>query len=319
MLLWSSMRVSPRPRSRRKVTTLAAALLAVCLAVAIGVTGPASSAAAASAHGAGGMRIGTVDWTIAEILLSLDVVPTAVAQTTEYQAWVGEPELPDSVVDLGLRAQPNRELLAALNLDRFLLSPLFQALEPTLSRIVPVTSLSIYNPGGDLWQSLTEATRKTAALAGVPDRAETVIDDHRRRIEQVRRRLPDAGMALLVVQFIDSRHVRVYGKGSLFQMVLDRLGLDNAWQGGTNLWGYATVGIEDLTAAGYLVVVDPMPMGVTGHLADNRIWQALPAVAADRVVHLPAVWSFGALPSAARFAEELGRALNRARQGGGDA
>lgn len=319
MLQWSLMSVSSRPRARGKVTTLATALLTVCIAVAIGVTGPASSAAAATEQEPGAIRIGTVDWTIAEILLSLGVVPTAVAQTTEYQAWVGEPALPDSVVDLGLRAQPNRELVAALNLDHFLLSPLFQALEPTLSRIVPVTSLSIYSPGGDLWQSLTEATRKTAAIAGVPDRAETVIDDHRRRIEQVRERLPDAGMALLVVQFIDSRHVRVYGKGSLFQMVLDRLDLENAWRGGTNLWGYATVGIEDLTAAGHLVVVDPIPMGVAGHLADNRIWQALPAVAAGRVIHLPAVWSFGALPSAARFAEELGRALGRTRQGGGDA
>ena len=33
---------------------------------------------------------------------------------------------------------------------------------------------------------------------------------------------------LLVVQFIDERHVRVFGRGSLFEAVMQRLGLRNA-------------------------------------------------------------------------------------------
>lgn len=242
-------------------------------------------------------------------------VPTAIAQTEEYHTWVGKPELPETVIDLGLRAQPNRELAASLDLDLFLLSPQFSALEPTLSQIAPVTTLPIYRPDSDLWQNLVAATRRLAGIAGVPARADRVIDDHRKRIQKVRNNLPATLPPMLVIQFIDNRHVRVYGKGSLYDMVMDRLGLENAWQGGTNLWGYTTVGIEDLTNSAYLIVVDPMPMGVAGHLAENRLWQKLPAVRDDRVLQLPAIWSFGGLPSAARFAEGLGTALQEFRSG----
>ncbi|MGM0913096.1 MAG: hypothetical protein ACQEXC_05115 [Pseudomonadota bacterium] len=40
----------------------------------------------------------------------------------------------------------------------------------------------------------------------------------------------------LVVQFMDERHVRVFGEGGLYQAVMDRLGLENAWRGETNAW-----------------------------------------------------------------------------------
>lgn len=256
-------------------------------------------------------RIATVDWTIAETLMALKAPPAAMAQIAEYHAWVEQPALPDSVVDLGLRAQPNRELAASLDLDLFLLSPLFAALEPSLSEIAPVTILSTYRPDSELWQSLLDTTRQLGKIVGKPARAEQIIEDHRQRISQVRESLPAQVPQLLIVQFIDNRHVRVYGEGSLYNMVLERLGITNAWQGGTNLWGYATAGLEELIQDGYLVVVDPMPMGVEGHLETNSLWNRLPSVRANRVVHLPAVWSFGALPSAVRFAEELGHGLGR--------
>ncbi|MGL5587407.1 MAG: iron-siderophore ABC transporter substrate-binding protein, partial [Aeromonas veronii] len=59
-------------------------------------------------------RIATVDWTIAETLLALGVTPLAVGDAGPSQAWVGEPRLPTEVVDIGLRTQPNRKLLAEL-------------------------------------------------------------------------------------------------------------------------------------------------------------------------------------------------------------
>lgn len=256
-------------------------------------------------------RIATVDWTLAETLLSLDVVPVAVAQVRDYQAWVGEPALPDSVVDLGLRAQPHRELVASLDLDRFLLSPLYQAIEPTITRIVPVSTLATYTSDGALWDNLLDTTRRLGGLTGREATAERVIREHRQRIDSTRETLPGNLPPLLVVQFIDDRHVRVYGDGSLYNMVMTRIGLENGWEGSTNLWGYATVGIEELTAPGYLVIVNPMPMGVSDGLDTNQLWQSLPAVRHEQVLQLPAVWSFGGLPSAARFAEQLGQALVR--------
>ncbi|MGP6248994.1 ABC transporter substrate-binding protein, partial [Aeromonas salmonicida subsp. salmonicida] len=110
------------------------------------------------------LRIATVDWTIAETLLALGVTPLAVGDVSAYRAWVGEPLLPADVVDIGLRAQPNRELLAELKPDRILISPLAAPLAPTLSRIAPVQSIALYDPQTDLWQRLHEATLTIAAL-----------------------------------------------------------------------------------------------------------------------------------------------------------
>lgn len=254
-------------------------------------------------------RVATVDWTLVETLLSIGVTPVAAAQIKDYQRWVMEPSLPEQVVDIGLRAQPNRELVASLKLDLILISPMFSAIEPTLSRIAPVHTLASYNPENDFWQNIVDTTRRVGELTGRSEEAEAVIERHRLKIEQMKEEIGEGTPPLLVVQFIDDRHVRVYGEGSLYDMVIGRLGLQNAWRGATNMWGYTTVGIEELITQGYLVVVDPVPMSAEGVFDNNRLWQALPAVRHDRVLSLPAVWSFGALPSAVRFADELHRAL----------
>ena len=78
-------------------------------------------------------RIVTLDWTIAETLMGMGVAPQAVAQLSAYHDWVAEPALPDTVVDLGLRTQPNLELLADLQPDLILISPMFSNLAPLLS------------------------------------------------------------------------------------------------------------------------------------------------------------------------------------------
>ena len=98
--------------------------------------------------------------------------------------------------------------------------------------------------------------------------------------------------------------------GSLFQAVIERMGIDNAWQGDTNAWGFATVSLEKLvTLEGRMVVVEPLPPGGREALARNGLWQAMPGVRensqAAAPLFLPPVWSFGALPSANRFAELL--------------
>ncbi|WP_429066786.1 ABC transporter substrate-binding protein [Aeromonas bestiarum] len=263
-------------------------------------------------------RIATVDWTIAETLLALGVTPLAVGDVSSYRAWVGEPLLPAEVVDIGLRAQPNRELLAELKPDRILISPLAAPLAPTLSRIAPVQSIALYDPQTDLWKRLHEATLTIAALVNKTAEAERLLAGLDRDLAQMRTELPVDLPPLLVVQFIDERHVRVFGRHSLFEAVMQRLGLRNAWQGETNAWGFSVASIEQFMAlpAARLVVVDPIPVGVSERLQEPGLWQHLPLVQQAPVLHLPAVWSFGGVLAARRFASLLSEALQQ--DAGGD-
>lgn len=263
-------------------------------------------------------RIATVDWTIAETLLALGVTPLAVGDVGSYRAWVGEPLLPAAVVDIGQRAQPNRELLAELKPDRILISPLAAPLAPTLSRIAPVQSIALYEPDADLWQRLHEATLTIAALVDKAAEAEQLLARLDQDLAQMRATLPEDLPPLLVVQFIDERHVRVFGRHSLFDAVMQRLGLCNGWQGETNAWGFAVASLEQLMALpqARLVVVDPIPVGVSERLLEPGLWQQLPQVRAAALLHLPAVWSFGGVLAARRFAVQLSFALQQDGQSG---
>ncbi|WP_280550203.1 iron-siderophore ABC transporter substrate-binding protein [Halomonas sp. 11-S5] len=257
--------------------------------------------------------IATLDWTLAETLVALGVTPAGVAQIDAYHAWVRAPRLPEASVDLGLRSQPNLELLASLAPDHILISPMFAHLAPRLSRIAPVTTLPLYSPGREPWPQLHELTREVGRLAKREAAAERLIAETETRLAALRQRLPARVPPLLVVQFMDERHVRVFGEGGLYQAVMARLGLENAWRGETNAWGFSLVGLEQLAGLeARLVVVEPYPVGVEAALADSGLWQRQSSVRDDTLITLPPVWSFGALPSAQRFADHLVAALAEA-------
>lgn len=255
-------------------------------------------------------RIASLDWTLAETLVALDAPPQALAQIDDYVAWVGE-DVPDSVTDLGLRTQPNMELLASLQPDEIIISPMFSNLEPLLSEIAPVRTYSLYTPGTEVWPELQSLTRQLGELSGHQAEAEQLIDDSDARMNELATLVPQDTRPLIAVQFMDARHVRVFGAGSLFVAVMEQLGLDNAWQETTNTWGFTLVGIEHLASLdeARLVVVEPLPAGVSEALETSGLWRHLGSVERGDVITLPPVWSFGSLPSATRFAETLVSAI----------
>ncbi|MEA2117926.1 ABC transporter substrate-binding protein [Halovibrio sp. HP20-50] len=259
----------------------------------------------------------TVDWTIAETLLAIDAPVSSVAQQNAYHDWVGEPSIPDSVTDMGLRTQPNLELLAQVPPEKILISPMFAGLTPRLERIAPVTSFSLYSPDTDTWQEMHTLTRELGELTGHQPQAEQLIEDTQALMTTLRESQPlspSENAPLLMVQFMDARHVRVFGDNSLYNAVLEQLELPNAWDQPTNAWGFSLEGVEALARYpdATLVIIEPLPAGVEEQLAKSGLWQQLPSVKHDRIIHLPPVWSFGALPSAQRFAQKLTTAIEAA-------
>lgn len=257
----------------------------------------------------------TTNWMLLETLVALGAAPAGAAQLDAFDRWVGTTAPPASVDELGLRAQPNLALLSQIDPDRILLSQALSVAETRLSRIAPVTVISSYLRPGPLWPNLLAATRKVAMLACRPAAGEQLIQDTARTLARIRQDLPQAARPLLVVQFVGQQHLRVFGHGSLYGAVLEQLGLDNAWSGATNTWGFTLVGVAALLRQpvrdARMVVVEPLPVGLKAQLARNGLWQRLPAVRGGRVLRIPKVWSFGGLPSARRFAKLIADALAR--------
>ncbi|SIQ48367.1 ABC transporter substrate-binding protein [Aquipseudomonas alcaligenes] len=253
-------------------------------------------------------RIAVIDWGLTETLLGLGVTPIAVAQTEGYRRWVQAPELPTSVVDLGLRVEPNLELLSQLKPDMILITPQFAASRPQLERIAPVHMLAIYTPEAEAYAGAQRVTRELAELLDRKAQGEALITRVDARMAQVRQRLAMQALPpFYVLTFLDERHVRLFGKQSIYQGVFDRVGLRNAWNGPTNYWGFSQQGIERLAEepGAALLYLEPMPPGTAEGLAASALWQQLPAVRGQRLYGLPPVWSFNGLMAAERFANLL--------------
>ncbi|MFC0308501.1 ABC transporter substrate-binding protein [Gallibacterium trehalosifermentans] len=263
------------------------------------------------------LRLASLDWTVSETLIALSAAPIAVGDALRYRQWVATPELAAETVDLGSRLMPNRELLATLPLDKFINSSMYASLTPILATYVGQDNVVIvdFYRVGNIWQNQLAATRQIATLIGQPERGEQLIQQTEQLLQNLKTQISAmTARPILMVQFDDARHLRVYGENSLLGAVAAKLGLQNAWQDPVGIWGTSTVDIHQLAQLAKnsrLVVIKPYPINVPSALAKNSLWQRLP-MAKDPII-LPTIWTFGGLPSAQRFALALTQAL---QQGG---
>jgi ferric hydroxamate transport system substrate-binding protein len=268
-------------------------------------------------------RVVVLDWGLVETLLALGVTPAGVAEIGAYNDTVVTPRVPAQVPDVGLRLAPSLELLQQLAPDLILINSSQESQRAMLERIAPVRAFAVYTDAGAPYRHSEDITRQLAALCNRVSAGQALIDATARAIAQDGARIAahrgtlpprDAARPLYLIRFFDGRHIGIYGARSLFQDVMDALGIANAWHGPTDYWGIGVAGIEQLAAArdADVLFFDPLPAGVARTLADNRLWHALPAVSAGRVASLPPFWGFGMLPSAARFSRLLTASLTRA-------
>jgi len=250
-------------------------------------------------------KIAVLDWGWAESLLALQIAPLAVAEAPLYGDRVVEPALPAGTIDLGLRSWPNMELLRKIKPDLILSQAGYGVSESRLNEIAPTLALPLYSSARQPLQAAEHAIREIAARTGRQAIAEDYLQKSHARLDAIGREAKSYdGRPLLIIKFADDRVIDIYGAGGLFDDVLKRIGIANAWDGPTNNWGFATSGLEAIARypEARLAIIEPAPPGT---LLQSALWQALPAVRAGRVTMILPTWVFGGFPSAMRFAEVL--------------
>jgi iron complex transport system substrate-binding protein len=257
-------------------------------------------------------RVVVLDWGLTSTVLSLGVRPVGIAEIDLYRRWADDYPVPHDTQDVGLRTEPNLEVVAALEPDLIITTPFSESVRPFLERIAPTRSFATYTPEGRPLNRSAEVLREIAREMGVDAQAETVLARIEASFAAAKRNLGGQRIEpLLLAGFMDGRHVRIYGTDSLFGNVLNRLGVANAWDRPTNFWGFALVGIHELAAypEARLLAIDPVPADSPMNKAGSGLWQVLPFVRAGRVGSLPACWAFGDVSAAERFAGILIQAL----------
>jgi iron complex transport system substrate-binding protein len=271
--------------------------------VALAATALLSPQALASAR-----RLAVIDWGLLETTLAIGAVPAAATELVQFRKIAVEPAVPETVADLGLRGTPNFELLRIVAPDLILISGFYEYQRPALEQIAPVLALPIYEAGKPPYAlaessmlALGERLGRTAAARRYVAETTAELEDRRAALK------PLAARPAFVISLGDSRHFRAFGADSMFGDVLGRLGIANAWTDTTSYSAAAPVGLEALARVpeASIVIVAPLPLEVRRTLAENALWNALPAVLEGRVVLLDPVNHFGGLPSARRFARLL--------------
>jgi len=272
-----------------------------------------AAARPAWAQASSGPRIASLNWALSETLYAVGVAPVAAAELAGYARMVGDPPTPPGVADLGFQSEPSLELLAALKPDLILIQDWQSAQRAVLERLGRVESFAIFSGNRDPYPAAREAMLRCAELAGVAlagVRAADAIDAVLAAGEA--RLAARAERPVYLVQALDPANLVVYSQGSLFHSVLERLGLRNAWAGPAALgWGSTRIAASALSnpQARVVVLASPNPASGADRLFSSPLWQALPAAKAGRVAFMPAIWGFGGLPTARRFARALTSAL----------
>jgi len=252
-------------------------------------------------------RIVCLDYGLATTTMALGVTPIGVAAAAAWSTWVVEPPLPEGVVDLGTDREINLELLSALQPDLILVTPYVQSLRSRLEEIAPVLNLTIYARNGDPLVRAYEATRVLGERIGRSARAEAFLRSADAYFAACAKRIARADPGpVLLLNFMDARHARVYGAHSLYQTVLDRIGMRNAWTGPASYWGFDMTGLEQIAPAAQpgttILVFEPVPADVEPTLAASPLWTRLPPIVAGDYAVLPGALMFGTVPAAMRFA-----------------
>jgi len=252
-------------------------------------------------------RVVALDWASGETALALGVVPVGFAQIPDYRIWSGGMPMPAAVVDVGLRMEPNLELIHSLQPDLILIAPLQVTLMPQLSRIAPVVVVTFNDADQpDGYRQAKLATRELAHRLGRSVQAETLIAQSDAALASLGRQLHDAPPVYLL-RFTDRRHAWVLGRQSLLGGALAAAGIPLAMQAQTNAWGFSNLPLTDLAQVpeAQILYIDPLPFAELSVLDDNQLWRQLPAVQAGRVLGLPPVWLGNGLPSVLRFSQLL--------------
>lgn len=256
-------------------------------------------------------RIVALEWLPVELLLALGITPYGVADVPNYNLWVNEPALPDSVIDIGLRTEPNLELLTQMKPSYMVWSAGYGPSADVLARIAPGRGFT-FSDGKKPLTMARQSLQEMAQLIGREPAARAHLNEFDAFIDSMKPRFAKRGdRPLLMVTLLDARHMLVFCPNCLFQEPLDAFGIPNAWQGETTFWGSTAVGIDRL---GEFKDVDVLCFDHGNErdmqaLMATPLWQSMPFVHAGRFYRAPAVWFYGATLSAMHFVRVLDKVM----------
>lgn len=271
-------------------------------------------------------RVAVLEWQQIEDALTLCVTPVAVADAEGYTTWDTAEALPEGVVDVGTRQEPNLDALFATNPDLVIVEAT-GADDEIISQLeaydVPVIA-TIGADAADPIAKMLATFDLIAEATGREERADVVKDEFDAYLADAKGALADADLPTTDFVFFDgwidggNVALRPFGQGSLIGELGEELGLTNAWTGEVDAaYGLGQTDIEGMLAVGDATLLHTGTVGddsdeFLAALDGNSIWKTVPAVAEERIYSFPAgIWTFGGPRSAQQIIDAYVAALSK--------
>lgn len=219
-------------------------------------------------------RIVALDWTMAEYLLTLGIVPLGIAELSGMHKWVRLPVgIPARTRSIGPRLQPDLQAIEALRPDlivgtRMLAEPFYA----DLSQIAPTVTYDLFPaPAGCMeHECLQHSFMHLASVLGMESLGQAVWHWLEEMYKAMNRRLQQAALptrkCVVAFGYTNQNHpqLRLSTDGSLVIGVLERLGLTNAYMPGHyEQLGFTTAGLEQLAHYGDAHIIHIAPQDDT--------------------------------------------------------
>ncbi|WP_033543961.1 ABC transporter substrate-binding protein [Planococcus sp. CAU13] len=265
-------------------------------------------------------KVVVLEWTYAENLLALGIQPAGMADIESYGDYVNiEPQLDDTVVNVGGRQEPNLEAIAEIDPDLIIgVDFRHTAMLEELERIAPTV---IFNPypedeSIDLYQEMETTFLEMAKAVGKTEEAEGVLADLETKYEESAAEIEAADLktkdVILTLAYSGPQapEIRVFTPNSMASIILDRIGLNNVHQPDQyEIFGSSTFNVEGLVQyedANYLYTVPDEDNIYKNQLAGNAVWENLNFVQEGRTFDLgPDTWLYGGPLSAETLMNQI--------------
>jgi len=270
-------------------------------------------------------RIVALDWTTAEYLLALGIVPLGISELDDMQRWLGLPlAIPKGIVDLGPRIQPNLQRISELSPDliigtRMLMAPYYDALQ----QIAPTVAYDLF-PSRKQTSEYESLEYSFGHLASILDRESLAAgiqcrleDSYKAMREYIHTSGIPTSKAMVAFGYSTPQHslLRLSNDGSLSVGVLERLGLTNAFKPGHyEPFGFTTIGIDEIEVddnALMMYVVQRDDKTALSRLQQERSWRMLNVSSrrGSRMTPSDMIWPYGGPLSVNLFAVAATRSL----------
>ncbi|HDT0719333.1 TPA: iron-siderophore ABC transporter substrate-binding protein [Proteus mirabilis] len=257
-------------------------------------------------------RVVVLDWDLLEQILTLDVIPVGATEIMGYNQWVTYPIAPNTIEEVGMRAEPNLEKIASLQPDVILASSTQQDLLPVLRTIAPVIYLPNFSRQDNAAEVAIAHFKTLAIIFGKQSLAAQKIAEMDEKFNLLKLKLQQAFISLPevdVIRFSTLTSIFLYTENSTTQYVLNRLGLRSSILLPPQAWGIEQrrMNILQSISSGYVLYMLPFPEA--SKLPQSVLWQAMPFMQNGHFHSVSPVWNYGGVTSLSLMAEAITESL----------